>query len=72
MYVHSLYEVAATGTARTVQTALYSVTAALCHPLCSNEEQRLVDCKEEEKKSEHAGAQTCAREANTGLVRISH
>lgn len=77
MYVHSLYEVAATGTtvcvdtACTVQTALYNITAVFCHPLRSNEEQRLGDCKK--KKSLHAKARkhTHVRE-HRGLVHISH
>lgn len=73
MYVHSLYEVAATGTtvcvdtACTVQTALYNITAVFCHPLRSNEEQRLVDCKKKKKKKFACqGAQTRAREGARG------
>lgn len=79
MYVHSLYEVAATGTtvcvdtACTVQTALYNITAVFCHPLRSNEEQGLVDCKKKKKKSLHAKARKHAHvREHGGLVRISH
>lgn len=61
MYVHLLYEVAATGTG-VCRHSVYSSDCTVqrhywfCHPLCSNEEQCLVYCKKKKKK---VGMQAC-------------